>query len=168
MKMKLLIVVISLSVSALSALGIPVSQDKAARRSAVAQKVRNAVESRRYTISVDMMQPRSLPPRSLDYGYSVRVAGDSVYSCLPYAGRAYSVPYGGGRALRFDGLISSYSAQRKRKDCTVITLSVANDEDTYTYTFNIYDSGNTSVIVQPVNREGISFTGNIDTPEIIK
>lgn len=166
--MKILIVVISFSVSVLGVLGVTVSQDKAVRRSAAAQKVRNAVESRCYTISVDMMQPRSMPPRSLDYGYGVRVAGDSVYSCLPYAGRAYSVPYGGGRALRFDGLIRSYSAQRKRKNRIVVTLSVANDEDTYTYTFNIYDSGNASVVVQPVNREGISFTGNIDTPEIIK
>ena len=66
MKMKILIVVISFSVSVLGVLGVTVSQDKAVRRSAAAQKVRKAVESRCYTISVDMMQPRSMPPRSGD------------------------------------------------------------------------------------------------------
>ena len=97
----------------------------------------------------------------ISYGYSVEVRNDSLFSYLPYFGRAYSVPYGGGKALNFSAPISSYQEFQKKKNLRVIEIGVRNDEDTYLYSLEVFDNGSSTVRVYARERDRISFTGEM-------
>ena len=122
-------------------------------RAAKAQHVREGIENR---------DPMRMPARHLSTLYSLEVKGDTIVSYLPYFGRAYSVPYGGGKALNFTGIMSYYDFRQGRKDQTLIEIGVENEEDTYVYTISIFDNGNTDIAVRSRNREHISFSGEME------
>lgn len=88
------------------------SPEKAKRMAETTQKVNEALNKQLFTIEVNHVYPQRLPAKALSYGYYVRVTADSVYSCLPYFGHAYRVPYGGGTGLNFAEKITDYVMQR--------------------------------------------------------
>ena len=137
------------------------SEQKAVKHALVTQKVRQAVDDRAYTVEMNYIYPQRMASRHLDYGYTLRISGDSIYSYLPYFGRAYSVPYNGGNGLKFKGVMDYYKVTRTKKDCTDVVLGVKDDGDEYQYTMNIYDNGTVSLGVFSRNRESISFSGEM-------
>ena len=137
------------------------SEQKAVKHALVTQKVRQAVDDRAYTVEMNYIYPQRMASRHLDYGYTLRISGDSIYSYLPYFGRAYSVPYNGGNGLNFKGVMDYYKVTRTKKDCTDVVLGVKDDGDDYQYTMNIYDNGTVSLGVFSRNRESISFSGEM-------
>lgn len=134
----------------------PSAAERAQRLSDIAA----AVGSRSFTVEMSTALPLRFPSRNLEYGYNIRVKGDTLYSALPYFGRAWSVPYSGGSALRFKERISSYEA-RQQKDGVSVELKVGHDNDTYRYLLYIYDNGKASLDVNCTNRDNISFTGQV-------
>ena len=99
---------------------------------------------------------------SLDYfGYTVEVRNDSLFSYLPYIGRAYQIPYGGGKGLNFSERIGSYQELQKKNGLRHIEIGVKNDEDTYLYTIEVYDNGSSHIDVQARQRERISYSGEM-------
>lgn len=94
-------------------------------------------------------------------GYSLVVRNDSLISALPYVGRAFSAPYGGGVGLNFSAPISSYNETTKKNGLREINIKVKNDEDSYSYRLQIFDNGSSSIDVQPIQRDPISFTGDM-------
>lgn len=119
------------------------------------------IESGTYTIDVRQAFPlrgRSVQLSS-DYGLTIR--GDSIYSYLPYFGRAYSVPYGGGQGLSFDAPVTDYKVQAGRKGVTIIIFNTRNPEDYYQFRINVSPNGMASVMVTPGQRQSISFSGNL-------
>ena len=137
------------------------SEQKTVKHALVTQKVRQAVDGRAYTVEMNYIYPQCMASRHLDYGYTLRISGDSIYSYLPYFGRAYSVPYNGGNGLNFKGVMDYYKVTRTKKDCTDVVLGVKDDGDEYQYTMNIYDNGTVSLGVFSRNRESISFSGEM-------
>lgn len=131
-------------------------------KAARAQHVREGIENRDFKIIVDRMYPMRMPARHLSSLYSLEIKGDTIVSYLPYFGRAYSVPYGGGKALNFTGIMSYYDIHQVRKEETRIEIGVENDEDTYIYSLSIFDNGNTSIDVRSRNREQIAFSGEME------
>ena len=78
--------------------GIPTlsAQTKKEKKEQKKEAVRQLIVSEDYKIDVNTAMPmrgRSIP---LTSQYSLQIRNDSVFSYLPYYGRAYSVPYGGG------------------------------------------------------------------------
>ena len=136
-------------------------EEKAARRAQVAQKVHDALARRHYRIEVDFMHPQRVPSRHIDYGYELRVHGDSVYSYLPYVGEVRQVPYGGGKGLNFDAVMTGYTSERMKDNGTRIRMIVPNDEDTYLYTVEVMDNGKASVAVYGREHDPISFSGEL-------
>ena len=108
------------------------------------------------------MYPLRGQARMVSFGYSVEVRNDSLFSYLPYFGRAYSVPYGGGKGLNFSAPIKSYQEREIKQGVRRIEIGVANEEDTYLYSIEVFDSGNASVDVQSRLRDHISYTGEMD------
>ena len=99
--------------------------------------------------------------KSVSYGYSVEVRNDSLISYLPYFGRAYSVPYGGGKGLNFTERIGSYKEFQEKSGKRHIEIGLKNEEDTYLYTIVVFDNGKSSIDVQSRQRERISFSGDM-------
>lgn len=85
----------------------------------------------------------------------------SLISYLPYIGRAYNVPYGGGKGLNFSERIGSYQESQKKNGLRHIEISLTNDEDTYHYIIEVFDNGNSTIDVQSRQREPISYTGQM-------
>lgn len=136
-------------------------EEKAAKRAQVAQSVQDKLARRDYRIEVDFMHPQRVPSRHIDYGYELRVHGDSVYSYLPYVGEVRRVPYGGGKGLNFDAVMTGYTSERIKNNGTRIRMIVPNEEDTYLYTVEVMDNGRASVAVYGREHDPISFTGEL-------
>lgn len=128
-----------------------------------AADVKDSIACRHFTIDVNMAYPQSHSAVNLNTTYSLRLIGDSVVSYLPYYGRAYSVPYGGGNALNFSGKAKNYIVSYPKKDMTRILFNVTNEEDSYKFTLEIFDNGSSTIDVISNNREPISFSGQLDT-----
>jgi len=137
-------------------------EEKTVLRALKEQKVKEAIANRDYTIDMNYMTPRYMPAKNLNYGYYIRVSGDSIYSYLPYVGQAYRVPYGGGVALNFEGVMDGYAAQRSPKGGTLIQISVSNDEDTYLYQLFVFDNGSSRLQVYARERDSITFDGTME------
>lgn len=142
--------------------GCATSEEKAAQMAELSANVTNALNNRVFKIAIDRMYPMRGSSRNVSYGYSLEVRNDTLISYLPYFGRAYNVPYGGGKGLNFTAPIGSYQEYMKRNGQRHIEIGLTNDEDTYFYTIEVFDNGNSSVEVRARQRERISYSGNLD------
>lgn len=134
---------------------------KELKRAEVAEQVKCAVEDSRFYVDVRQMYPQSAPARTLTSAYSFEMRGDSVISFLPYYGRAYSVPYGGGKGLNFTATMSEYDVERG-DECWNVTIDVKNEEDNYRYFIVVFDNAATTIDVLSNQREAISYSGVLD------
>lgn len=97
--------------------GIPTlsAQSKKEKKEQKKEAVKKLIESENYKIDVNTAMPmrgRSIP---LTSSYSLEIRNDSVISYLPYYGRAYSIPYGGGDGLNFKAVLKEYSMEMDKK-----------------------------------------------------
>ncbi len=163
--MKPIRLIVLLCLVVVSACGIvrKTPQDKQAE----ARRVQDILDSRSYAFDIDYMIPLRGSGKPVS-AYALRVAGDTLYSHLPYFGEARMVPYGGGKGLNFEEKISSYSdsgastasaragASAEKR---IITIAVKNEEDSYVFALTVYDSGNAHIHVHANNRDDISYYG---------
>ena len=111
MKKQILMLLLALLV------GLPTlsAQSKKEKKEQKKEAVRQLILSEDYKIDVNTAMPmrgRSIP---LTSQYSLQIRNDSVFSYLPYYGRAYSVPYGGGSGLIFNAPLKEYTMDSGRK-----------------------------------------------------
>lgn len=137
------------------------AQSKSERAAKEKQAVSEILKSQQYTIEVDRVIPLSGRSRHLTTDYSLEIKGDSVISYLPYFGQAYSVPYGGGKGLIFEAPLTDYKLSFNRKDKAHIRFKSRTDEDTFTFSIEIFPNGSATINVTPVNRQSISYYGEL-------
>lgn len=142
--------------------GCATAEERAARAAEQTKAVKTALQERNYQIAVNRMYPSRGASKSLSYGYSVEVRNDSLFSYLPYFGRAYDVPYGGGNGLNFSAPIRNYQESQPKSNLRHIEIDVKNDEDIYLYTLDIFDNGSTDINVRSRQRDPISFSGQME------
>lgn len=121
--------------------------------------LRKAIENRGFVVDVDRMLPMSGRSRTLTSPYSLEINGEQVKSHLPYFGRAYSVPYGGGDGLNFEATVTDYTSSFDSKGKASVAFQAKTKEDQYSFRLEIFPNGSTSIQVTSVNRQGISFQG---------
>lgn len=126
-----------------------------------AQNVTTALDKRHYKIDVRMMNPRRGTAKNVTSDWSLEVKGDTMVSYLPYIGRAYDIPYGGGKGLNFTARIDSYEESMVKAGLRRMVVKVTNDEDTYIYSIEVFNNGQTTIDVQPRKRESISYSGEM-------
>ncbi|HCC51870.1 MAG TPA: hypothetical protein DEQ30_07275, partial [Porphyromonadaceae bacterium] len=114
--------------------------------------LRKAIENREFMVDVERMLPMSGRSRALTSSYSLEIDGDRVKSHLPYVGRAYSVPYGGGDGLNFESTVTDYKSSFDDKGKAVIEFQAKTPEDRYSFRLEIFPNGSASVNVTSVNR----------------
>lgn len=154
------IVIVGCSTTMYNADGTKMTKEQI--RAARTQHVLEGIANRQFKINVDRMIPMRMPARHLSSLYSLEVKGDTIVSYLPYLGRAYSIPYGGGKGLNFTGIMSFYEPRQGRKNEIIIEIGVENEADTYVYQLKVFDNGNTDINVQSRNRDYISFSGEME------
>ncbi len=140
------------------------AQNRRERKEQKAKAVKEQVVSENYKITVNSAYPRRGRSVQLSSPYSLAIRNDSVFSDLPYYGRAYSVPYGGGRGLIFSAPIKEYEMNTTRRGDAKIKFKARNPEDMYTFDVTVYSNGSASINVNMSNRESISFHGELEIP----
>ncbi|MCC8034795.1 MAG: DUF4251 domain-containing protein [Rikenellaceae bacterium] len=130
-------------------------------RQQVAERIDRNISEKDFVIDVDRALPAQGRSVSLSGGYSLRIHNDTVYSHLPYYGRAYSLPYGGGEGLNFEGAMEGYRAETGSKGECVISFQVKTKEDRYTFNITIWETGSANLTVLSTNKQTISFTGKM-------
>jgi len=125
------------------------------------QKLNKAIESREFEIVVRQMLPMMGRSQHLTSPYSLKVKNDSVFSYLPYFGRAFSVPYGGGQGLTFNAAIENYQSIKNAKGVYKIKFKSQTREDSYVFNIEIFDNGSSQIRVHSNNRQGITFLGEV-------
>ena len=155
-----LLLITAMSMPTLSA------QTKKEKKELKKQAVEKLVTSGKYKINVN----RALPARgrsvTLTSPYSVEIRNDSVISYLPYYGRAYSIPYGGGEGLNFKAPLTDYKLEWDKKETAKIKFS-ARREDKFDFSIDVFSNGSSTIFVNMQNRQSISFQGELDMPEEI-
>ena len=66
------------------------------------------------------------------------------------------------RAVK-EAIAAKYTTRALKKGKIQIDFKTRSDEDNYEYRLTIFPDGSTSIHVQPMNKQSISFTGEMDT-----
>lgn len=136
--------------------------EKAERQAKLALAVEKALAERHYKVGIVMMYPNRGKTVNISPDFSLEVKGDTLVSYLPYFGRAYNIPYGGGKGLNFTAPIAEYHSEKGRKGATLVKIKVKNEEDVYTFLLEIYDNGSTTIDMMSHERESIRYSGEIE------
>ena len=136
----------------------------AAEKEKLATDIERAVEAPNFTFKATYAYPTGYRSIYLSPYYDVRVVPDTVTAYLPYYGRAYSAPMdpreGGYRFTSTDFEYRVAPTKRKGNWEAVITM---NDLDRpVTFRFDIWENGTGRLDVTDMNRQPISFQGNIE------
>lgn len=137
------------------------AQSKQERNEQKEKTVKEIVNSGRIKIDVNRAVPMGGRSVNLTSPYSLEIHGDSIFSYLPYFGRAYSAPYGGGEGLTFKEVSTEKERTSKKKGRSEIKFRVKTQEDVYTFRVEVYPNGLATINVMPVNKQAITFYGNV-------
>ncbi len=154
-----LLLIIAISIPTLSA------QTKKEKKELKKQAVEKLITSGKYKIDVNRVLPargRSVMLTSL---YSVEIRNDSIISHLPYYGRAYSIPYGGGEGLNFKAPLTDYKLDWDKKGTAKIKFTARSTEDKFDFDIDIFSNGSSTIFVNMQNRQSINFQGEVDMTE---
>ena len=149
---------IIISLSTLSA------QTKRERREVKSKEVKELIEAEQYKIEIHTAYPQQGRAIQLSANYSVEIRNDSIFSYLPYYGRAYSIPYGGGEGLNFRAPLKEYKMKTDKKGSTRITLTTQSKEDRLEYRITIFPNGSASIDITMQQRQSIRFAGELLLP----
>jgi len=148
-------------VVAVALMGCATSAERMEREARVAAQVSEALGNRHYTIQIQMMYPRRRGAVNVTSDFTLEVKGDTLVSYLPYFGRAYNIPYGGGNGMNFTAPIQDYQSVKVKKDLTRIMLTTENDAGPLLFEMEIYDNGSTSIWVRARERDDIQYSGEM-------
>ncbi len=120
------------------------------------------VDSGNYKIEVDIAYPLSGQPVNLTSLYSLKVRNDSVFSYLPYFGRAYVAPMDPMRGgFIFELPLKNYSKEYSSKKGYQIHFEAKDMEDNYIFNVEISPEGYSSIGVTCYKRSFIRFSGQM-------
>jgi hypothetical protein len=160
MKKYLFLIVVAALLTACSSTKMT-PQQKAEKAAKKEQMVFNAVRSKNFTMNFTYMTPFRGASRAIDYGYNVRISGDSIYSSLPYTGVAEVASYTGDSPLFFGKKMESCNITPTPENSLYMEIVVKNKEDKYVYMMNIFPNGTSGLRIQCQNRDPISFSGEM-------
>ena len=137
------------------------SQTKKEKKEQKAKDIKEMIDEQRFTIDVDRALPMGGRTVHLTTPYSLEMRGDSAISYLPYFGRAYSLPYGGGDGLRFEESITDYQSSFDKKGTARIKFVTRTKEDTFRFDVQVFSTGSAIISVTPTNRQSITYQGEL-------
>ncbi len=127
-------------------------------------KVSSDVESRNLTLKFNYAMPLRMQPVNLTSDYSLKLKGDSAIAFLPYYGVAHTAPINsmdGG--IKFSEPMKDFAIRKnKRNDGWFIDFKVNTTEYHYQLHLVVYSNGKADLQVISVERDAISFSGEME------
>jgi len=141
---------------------------RAEKKAKQIEEIKALVNSKTFVFDATTVNPMKGRTRNLTTDYDVKITKDSIYSYLPYFGVAYTASYGGiDSPMIFEKPFETYDMENTKNGYNV-TVSVKNGNDRLEFNFYISETGSTSLNVSSVNRQSISYNGNLEKIETKK
>jgi len=164
MKNLLIIVIVFWSVFAVTARETQKKSKKeikAEKKEQQMQEIKALVENKNFVFDARNVNPMSGRSITLTTDYDVKITNDSIYSYLPYFGVSHSAVYGGtGSPMIFSQPFETISSEEV-KNGYMIKVAVKNDSDQLDFSFYISVTGSTTLSVSSINRQAISYYGEV-------
>lgn len=120
------------------------------------------VESKAFVFDVQTVNPMRGRTVHVTTDYDVRIQNDSIFSYLPFYGRAYSINYGATTSpMIFEQAIENFVATENKNGYS-IQVHVRNQNDLLDFSFQVTETGSTTLTVNSVNRQSISYFGQLE------
>jgi len=135
---------------------------KAEKLSKQKEAIKKLIENKSFVFDARTAFSSTLGNINITSPYNVKIDNDSIYSYLPYYGRAYSVEYGSNKSpMIFDLPIEDLSITKKTKNGYQVHAKVKKGMDYINFYFDISETGLTTLTVDSSNRLVISYYGDI-------
>lgn len=124
--------------------------------------IADAIESKQYQFQARSAQPLRGRTVQLTSLYDLKVTGDSVIAFLPYFGRAYTAPIDPGEGgINFSSTDFGYRQSEPAGGGWTIEITPRDVNDTRKLLLSVSANGYSSLQVTSLNRQPISFNGNV-------
>ncbi len=140
-------------------------QLKAEQKALKIQLIKDLVDNKTFIFKATSVIPKNEKTRSLTTDFGIEVKNDSVFSYMPYFGNTYSRDYTSFKdsPLGFMQPFESYKKTKTRSGYDV-DIRVDNNHDIIDLAFHISKNGNASLTASSINRQAISYMGEILAP----
>lgn len=141
-------------------------QLKAEQKAQKAQQLKEMVDNKTFIFKATSVIPKNEKTRSLTTDFGIEVKNDSVFSYMPYFGNTYSRDYTSFKdsPMGFMQPFESYKKTKTRKGYDV-DIRVDNNHDIIDLAFHISKNGTASLSASSINRQAISYMGEILAPK---
>lgn len=122
------------------------------------------INARDYQITVHTAQSKRMGQFRLSSDYDLKLHADSATAYLPYYGHAQVAPMdAAAAAVEFSNLMMDYEQNRSKKgDAWEIKFSIKSEEHKpYQIYLQIYDNGRAYITVSSLDRDRISYEGEM-------
>jgi hypothetical protein len=140
------------------------ARQTAAEKEAAAAEIRNALEMFEFRFDARHAHPIGFRSVHLTPHFDVRVSPDTVHVNLPFFGRAFRAPMppteGGYRFTSTDFEHSVVPGRRAGNWLVQIAFRDLNRE--VIFNFDVWESGSTRLSINDIDRQGISFLGEVE------
>ena len=134
------------------------SSDQLVKRQTIGEKI----ESKNYTISFNKADPLREKNVSLTSGYTLTIENDSIYSLLPFFGKASYTSSTDRNEIRFREPHINYQLRSAKKDNYEIRFNVKRADYQYEFLLWVYDNDKCALTVNSPQRESITYYGKIN------
>ena len=139
---------------------------KAERELQKQKEIEGLINSRNFVFEAQKVMPQGGRLLNLDYNTYFLKFNETRTTCdLPFFGRGFNIPYGGGDGgIKFEGVPEDIKIEKKKKYYN-IKATVKGKDDVYNLFFSIYSNGGATLSVNSNNRASISYDGEIEAPK---
>jgi len=130
------------------------------------KEIETLIDSKKFDFEAQKVNPQGGRVINLDYNmYFLKFNTEKTTCDLPFFGRAFNVPYGGGDGgIVFEGVPENIKVEKKKKSF-LVRATVKGKDDVYDLLFSIFLDGGATLSVNSNNRASISYTGEVKAPK---
>lgn len=140
-------------------------EKKSLREEQKIKEVKTMLNNKHYEFVPTQVLPISMQPRNLSGTFRAEIKNDSIYSYLPFYGRAYSAVYNSTEGpFTFELPINDYKKEKDKKGY-LIEFEVKNKSDLLKFMFKISPNGYTTLHINSTNRQAITYYGRLEKPK---
>lgn len=137
----------------------------ASQRTPVAQvnttEILNAVENQSFQFDSRFVQPARGRSLNITGNYFLRVSPDKIVADLPYFGRAYSATLGSEGGIKFESTDFDYHVSTNKKGGKEVHIKINNSGVVTEMSLTTFGDGGADLRVTPVNKQFISYRGEL-------
>lgn len=141
-------------------------QIRTERKSQKIQLIKSIVDNKTFVFKAYSVVPKNERTKTLISDFGIEVRNDSIFSYLPYYGNTYSRDYSSFKdsPMGFAQPMESYKRVKTKKGFEV-NIKVKNTNDLIDLVIHISKMGSATVVASSINRQAITYTGEIFAPK---